>query len=422
MVAENRLDTAKSYFSRVISVAPNTYLAEQSESMLKQLDARAFVETKTIGAILPMSGPYAQIGEQTLRGLQLALGISGSQNKFNIRLVVQDSLSTPEDSSKAVEKLVFVDHVIAIVGGLSAKTVVAEATKAQELGVPFLAMSQKSDLTKIGPFIYSTSLTPRLQVDALVNYSMTKLKHRRFAIIYPNDRYGVEYANIFWDVVTSRGGKITSAQTYTPGETDFKAHIKKMVGTYYLEDRNQEYQDLLREWKKKNTNKRKQPPETLLPPIVNFESLFIPDGPKALGQIAPMLSFNDVNSIQLLGTNLWSSPDFIQRAQNFVEKSLLVDTHLPNSPEYLNSDFYQTFRQEFKDRPGSFAMQGFDSGRLALAVLKESPRNRIDFLRLLSSANQVAGALSPLTVSADRELQRQLVLMTVKKNQFVVAE
>lgn len=422
LVSENKLDTAKSYFSRIMSIAPNTYLASQSESMVKQLDARAFVETKTIGAVLPMSGPYAQIGEQTLRGLQLALGISGSQNKYNIRLVVQDSLSTPEDASKAIEKLVFTDHAIAIVGGLSAKTVVAEATRAQELGVPFLAMSQKSDLTQMGPFIYTTSLTPRLQVESLVSYAMDKLKHRKFAIIYPNDRYGVEYANIFWDTVTSRGGKITAAQTYAPGETDFKAHIKKMVGTYYLEDRHQEYQDLLREWKKKNTNKRKQPPETLLPPIVNFESLFIPDGPKALGQIAPMLSFNDINNIQLLGTNLWSSPDFIQRAQNFVERSVFVDTHLPGSQDYLNSDFYKEFRTIYKDRPGTFALQGFDSGRLVLAALKNGPRNRIDFLRVLSTNESVMGALSPLKISSNREVQRQLVLMTVKKNQFILAE
>lgn len=422
LVNENKLDTAKSYFSRIISLAPNSYLAQQSESMVKQLDARAFVETKTIGAVLPMSGPYAQIGEQTLRGLQLALGISGTQNKFNIRLVVQDSLSTPEDSAKAIEKLVFVDHAIAIVGGLSAKTVMAEATRSQELGVPFLAMSQKSDLTKVGPFIYSTSLTPRLQVEALVLYAMEKLKYRKFAIIYPNDRYGVEYANIFWDIVVSRGGKVTAAQTYAPGETDFKAHIKKMVGTYYLEDRQQEYQDLLREWKKKNTNKRKQPPETLLPPHINFEALFVPDGPKALGQIAPMLSFNDVNNIKLLGTNLWSSPDFVNRAQNFVEKSIFVDTHLPDSPEYLNSEFYRDFRQTFRDRPGSFAIQGYDSGKLVLATLKSGPRNRIDFLRLLSSADAVNGAISPLKISPDREVQRRLVLMTVQKNQFILAE
>lgn len=419
LVADNKLDSAKSYFQRIISFAPNTYLAQQSESMVKQLDARAYVETKTIGAVLPMSGTYAQIGEQTLHGLQLALGISGSQNKYNIRVVIQDSLSTPEDAAKAIEKLVFTDHAIAIVGGLSAKTVVAEATKAQELGVPFLAMSQKSDLTKLGPFVHSTALTPRAQVEALVSYAMDKQKQRRFAIIYPNDRYGVEYANIFWDVVLSRGGKITSAQTYAPGETDFKASIKKMVGTYYLEDRYQEYQDLLRDWKKKNTSKRKQPPETLLPPIINFESLFIPDGPKALGQIAPMLSFNDVNSIQLLGTNLWSSPDFIQRAQNFVEKSVFVDTHLPEDPAYLNSDFYREFRQLFKDRPGSFALQGYDSGKIVLATLKNSPHNRIDFLRYLSSGQTVQGAISPLKMSPDREVERQLILMTVKKNQFI---
>jgi branched-chain amino acid transport system substrate-binding protein len=422
LVAENKIDTAKSYFLRIISLSPNSYLGEQSQSMVKQLDARAFVETKTIGAVLPMSGPYAQIGEQTLRGLQMALGISGSQNKYNIRLVVQDSLSTPEDAAKAIEKLIYVDHAIAIIGGLSAKTVMAEATRAQELGVPFLAMSQKSDLTKVGPFIFSTSITPRSQVEALVSYAMTKHNHKRFAIIYPNDRYGVEYANIFWDAVVSRGGKITAAQTYTPDETDFKAHIKKMVGTYYLEDRNQEYQELLREWKKKNTSKRKQPPETLLPPIVNFESLFIPDGPKALGQIAPMLSFNDVNEIQLLGTNLWNSPDFIPRAQAFVERSVLVDTHLPASPNYTNSDFYKNFRMTYKDRPGSFAIQGYDSGKLVLATLQNNPRNRIDFLRLLSTAENVAGAISPLKMSSDREVQRQLILMNVRKNEFVLAE
>ncbi len=421
LVNENKLDAAKSYFSRISTISPTSYLGEQSNSMLKQLDARAFVETKTIGAVLPMSGPYAQIGEQTLRGLQMALGISGSQNKYNIRLVVQDSFSTPEDAAKAVEKLIFVDHAIAIIGGLSAKTVVAEATQAQNLGVPFLAMSQKSDLTRLGPFIFSTAITPRLQVETLVSYAMEKSKHRKFAIIYPNDKYGVEYANIFWDTVVSRGGKIVSAQTYLPDETDFKAHVKKMVGTYYLEDRNQEYQELLREWKKKNTSKRKQPPETLLPPIIQFESLFIPDGPKALGQIAPMLAFNDVNNIQLLGTNLWNSPDFLQRAQGFVEKSVFVDSHLPDAPELTQSEFYKTFRANYKDRPGTFAIQGYDSGKLVLEALKSGPRNRIDFLRLLSTL-EVNGAFTPLKMTPDREIYRPLVLMTVRKNQFVIAE
>ena len=88
-----------------------------------------------------------------------------------------------------------------------------------------------------------------------------------------------------------------------------------MVGTFYLEDRQEEYSRLLREWKKKNPNSRKGPPETLLPPIIGFDAIFIPDDLKALGQIAPMLAFNDVNTVTLLGTNLWNSPEFGKRAQ-----------------------------------------------------------------------------------------------------------
>jgi len=422
LVAANKLDQAKGYFNRIISLAPTSYLGQQSSNMVKQLETRAYVEPKSIGVVLPMSGAYANIGEQTLHGLQLALGISGSTSKYGIRLIVQDSQNSPEEGAKAVEQLIYKDHVMAIIGGLSSKTVTTEATRAQELGVPFMALAQKPGLTKIGPFIFTNSITPKLQVEHVVSYAMDRLKFKRFAVLYPNDRYGTEFANLFWDEVTRRGGKVTVAQTYAPGETDFKATVKKMVNTYYLEDRTKEYQQLLADWKKKNKSRRKTPPETLLPPQISFDAIFIPDDPRALGQIAPMLAFNDVNDVYLLGTNLWNSPEFIQRGQNFVERSVFVDVFLADAPEFTESPFYQEFRATYKERPGSFAIQGFDAGRLVMTALKDSPSNRIDFLRNLGSASKVEGATSTLTMSPDREVDRQLLALTVKKNQIVKLE
>lgn len=422
LVDGNRLDSAKSYFARIASLSPTSYLGQQAANMVRQLETRAFVEPKSIGVVLPLSGPYASIGEQTLRGLQLALGISGSTSKNGIRLIVEDSMSTPEDATKAVEKLIYKDHVMAIVGGLSSKTVTAEATRAQEMGIPFLALAQKPGLTKIGPFVFTNSITPKLQIEHIVSYAVDRLKFKRFAVLYPNDRYGVEFANLFWDEVTRRGGKVTAAQTYTPGESDFTAPIKKMVGTFYLEDRYHEYQKLLADWKKKNTSKRKQPPDTLLPPQISFDALFIPDDPKALGQIAPMLAYNDVNNIYLLGTNLWNSPEFIQRGQNFVERSIFVDVFLNDSPEFTDTSFYKDFRGLYKERPGSFAIQGFDAGRLVLTALKDTPGNRIDFMRMLGSVSKVQGATSILTMSPDREVDRQLLALSVKKNQIIRVE
>lgn len=422
LVHEDKMDQAKYYFNRVASGAPDSYLGKQAFNMVKQLEARAIVEPKTVGVVLPLSGSYVSIGEQTLKGIQMALGISGSKSAYNIRLVIEDSKGTAEDSANAVENLVLKHHVMAIIGGLSAKNVVAEATKAQDLGVPFIALSQKPDLTKIGPFIYNSSITPRLQVEHLVSYAMDKLGFKRFAVLYPNDRYGIEFANLYWDEVLRRGGTLVAAQTYAPGETDFNAHIKKMVGTYYIEDRSDEYSKILREWKKNNKSTRKKPPETLLPPIVNFDVLFVPDDLKALGQIAPMLAFNDVNTVTLLGTNLWNSPEFVKRAQNFAEKSVFVDSHLATSENYTNSNFFKGYREFYKDRPGSFALTGYDAGTLVLSSLKQGPRNRIEFLQALSAQKKVAGGISDLTILSDREVDRQLLPLSARKGEITILQ
>ncbi|MCB9072690.1 MAG: penicillin-binding protein activator [Bdellovibrionaceae bacterium] len=422
LVHEDKLDQAKYYFGRVSSMAPNTYLGKQSANMIKQLEARAYVETKSVGVILPLSGPYAPIGEQTLKGLKLALGISGTQSQNGIRLIIEDSKGTAEDAARAIEDLVLKEHVIAIVGGLSAKNVVAEATKAQDLGVPFFALSQKPELTKIGPFIFNGSITPKLQVEYLVSYAMDRLGFKRFAVLFPNDRYGVEFANLYWDEVLRRGGRLTVAQAYSPGETDFKTHIKKMVGTYYLEDRQDEYSQLLQDWKKNNKSSRKTPPETLLPPVVDFDVLFIPDDLKALGQIAPMLAFNDVNDVTLLGTNLWDSPEFEKRAQSFAEKAIFVDSHLASSETFANSPFVKNYKGLYNERPGSFAVTGYDAGILTLNALKLNPHNRVEYLQSLSSLKKIPGAVGPLSVLEDHEVDRQLLPLSSRKGQVIILE
>jgi ABC-type branched-subunit amino acid transport system substrate-binding protein len=124
-----------------------------------------------------------------------------------------DSEGNPDNARRGVERLVKEDNVIAIIGSLLSKTAPAVAAKANELGVPTLALSQKAGVTEVGPSVFRNALTSEMQVRQLVKSAMEDLKLRRFAILYPNDPYGVEYANIFWDEVLARGGVITAAQT-----------------------------------------------------------------------------------------------------------------------------------------------------------------------------------------------------------------
>lgn len=412
-------DGARSVFVRAAEWGKGTPIESQSLSYINQIDSRRKVEAFTIGTILPLTGKYAPIGQKTLKGLQLGLGIYGPE-RSQFKLAVGDSEGTPEGARRAVEKLVTEDNVIAIVGSLLSRTASAVAAKTEELGVPSFALSQKSGLTESGAYIFRNAVTSEMQVRELVRLSMENLGYKNFAILYPNDPYGIEYANIFWDEVLARGGTIAAAQIYSSTETDFRGPIKRLVGTYYLEDRKNEYQARLRNWykKQKSIKTRQAPPDDLLPPIADFDAIFVPDGPKAIGQIAPMLAYQGVTNVRLLGTNIWNSAEFVRRGQKNVENSLFVDSTLANDVSFKTSRFYTEFKRVFGEDPGLFEVQGYEVGLLLRQVIGGGEHTRLGLVSTLSSIRQYQGISGPMSMNQNRELVRPLIPFMVRNGEI----
>ncbi|MGE0761928.1 MAG: ABC transporter substrate-binding protein, partial [Bdellovibrionales bacterium] len=181
---------ARDTFTDAIEILQTGELVERAKGYIAQIDSRREVDARTVGAVLPLTGRHAAIAQKTLRGLQLGLGIYGA-NRSDLRLAVVDSEGNPDGARRAVERLVGEDHVIAVVGSLLSREATAVASKADELGVPSLALSQKAGLTDIGDTVFRNSLTSEMQVRQLVKVAMDKMGLKRFAILYPNDAYGV---------------------------------------------------------------------------------------------------------------------------------------------------------------------------------------------------------------------------------------
>lgn len=411
---------ARSYFSDVISYSPDSDLAEQARAVIEQIDARRQVQPKTIGAILPLSGRHASVAYRTLRGLQLGLGIYGNE-KSDFRLAVIDSEGNPDQARRAVERLVTENHVIAIVGSLLSKTSVAVASKADELGVPSINLSQRAGITEVGDTVFRNSITSEMQVRHLVNEAMGNLGLRKFAIVYPNDPYGTEYANLFWDAVLARGGQITAAQTYNPSDTNFSDAVKRLVGTYYLEDRMDEYKYLVRDWLKNNPSPRVRDnmPDDLLPPIVDFEAVFIPDSIRAVSQIAPTLAYHDISNVRLLGTNIWNANALVEKGDRHVNEAVFVDTLLQSDDAYKNSAFFKQFKSVYGEEPGVFEVQGYDTGLILRTLIASGERTRGGLSAALKSSTSFPGAVGPLQVDNQREFHRPLVSLTVQKGKIL---
>lgn len=392
---------------------------ERSSELIEQIDSRRTVDPSVVGAVLPLTGKNAQIGYKTLHGLQLGLGIFGPQ-KSRLRLSVVDSESNPDVARRAYKTMVLRDHPIAVVGSLLSKTAVAVASKGQEFGVPTIGLSQKSGITEIGDFVFRNSLTSEMQVEQLTQIAMGQKKMGRFAILYPNDAYGVEFANLFWDAVLARGGHIAAAQSYDPKETDFRGPVKRLIGTYFVEAREQEYNMVLRAWKlkQKGLSVRRELPKDLLPPVVDFDAIFIPDNTKAVGQIAAMLAYNDVARITLLGTNLWNDESLIERGGKHVEGSIFVDASVVNP----NSDafFLNSFTKTFSYTPDTFEFQSYDIGMVLRMLLESGVSTRPQLRERLEKLSGFRGSTGTLSMSPRREIFRPLSVLTVSKGQIQV--
>ncbi len=407
---------ARSHFARVISLNPDSDLSESSREFIRQLDARSRVDIRTIGVILPLSGKNAAIGQSVLNSIQLGLGIF--DKKSSIRLAVIDSEGKYLDARRAVEKLVVEDQVVAIIGSLQSKTATNISSKAQALGVPTIVLSQKSGITQIGDFIFRNALTSEMQVDYIVQTATQKLGFTKFAILYPEDAYGNEYANLFWDAVQRSGGQIRAAQSYDPKETDFRASIKKLIGTFHTDDRSHEYKSLLEEWQKKAPKSaRNEPPRDLLPPIVDFQALFIPDNTRALGQIAAMLSFLEVKDVTLLGTNIWNTSGVIERSGNFAKSIIFVDSFLNQDTSFTNSDFYKRYSKHFGKAPNLFDLQAYDTA-LILREAVSGVSSRSELQMKLASLRSVKGALNTLDSQSSRDFSRPIVALTISEGKI----
>ncbi|RMG20035.1 MAG: hypothetical protein D6729_03805, partial [Deltaproteobacteria bacterium] len=200
----------------------------EATALLEKIDRLSRVEPRKVGIIVPTSGTYASFGKAVLDGVALALDLErGPAASGGIAVVVRDSAGDPETAVRAFEELVYDEHVIAVIGPLLSNTAIPVAAKAEELGVPLLAISRAEGLPQMGPWVFRNALTDRAQAEALVDFAETKLGARTYGIAYANHSFGVAMMNHFWDAVEARRHEVRAAERYDHDETTFGPIVKR---------------------------------------------------------------------------------------------------------------------------------------------------------------------------------------------------
>ncbi len=98
-----------------------------------------------IGVVSPASGNYADHGMMERMGMQMAVGEIKNVLDRPVKLLVEDDETDPQVAARKARRLIEVDKVKFLIGGVSSSVAVSVGEVAQRAGVLYIATNQNSD-------------------------------------------------------------------------------------------------------------------------------------------------------------------------------------------------------------------------------------------------------------------------------------
>lgn len=380
------------------------------------LHATASAYRRNIGVILPLTGKFAAYGRKALDGILLAAGSFHKNADESFELFIEDSGSNPAMAQQAVDTLYYEHRVIAILGPLSWKESLAVAERSQQLGVLNLSFSAKEGLSEKGAYLFQNALTPKVQVENLVNHVVMDRGFKRFAILAPNDSFGKDMANQFWELTEKFGGRVVAYETYSPEEKDFQANVKALTGLTDPKYRKLEVAKLNEYIQQQKAKTGKEPKSARLPPIVDFDAIFIPDGPKNVSQIAASLAYFDVSGVALLGTTEWNTEQFYKRGGKYVEGAIFPGAVNLATRNPRQRDFIRAYADAFGSAPDVLAGQSFEAMALLSSVIQKGASDRNEVVVELSRLKDFDSPLGLVSFDNMRLARRRLPVYSLGPN------
>ncbi len=269
----------------------------------------------------------------------------------------------------------------------------------------------------------------------MASYIFKVLGLKKVAILYPNERYGKRYMELFWDVVEEFNGEVVGVESYDGKKTDFTTPIQKLTGEFYpLPDflipeilPEDEFEipgvpepGVLEENKivQNSRGGATTPIEAAIE--IDFQALFIPDSVSRVNLILPQLAFNDATGMVLLGTNLWHQESLLTGAKGYNKNAVITDGYFGNSKNPIAAGFEKRFTDLYETLPGFFEAIAYDTASILFtAALDEAVDSRESLKNVLQGGLMFEGVTGNTWFDKTGSAHKELFLITVKRGRFM---
>jgi ABC-type branched-subunit amino acid transport system substrate-binding protein len=410
-LAANQKELAQEWVSAAMSAPAGFAYREEALALQSQLTDPTQLQ-RAIGVLLPLTGRYAAFGQRVQRGIELA------QETFRphipVRFIFRDTAGDETIAGQQVAELAISDRVIGIAGPLVGNAALGAVRRANQERTPLLTLSQKEGLAASSHYVFRNSLTPQLQVRALIDYAVEERGFSQFGIMNPQTRQGENFAELFREEIMRRGGEIIAEQSYLTDQTDFRYQVRLLQG---LDPNAPDEEEAKPEPKDPNDPDALIEEEEEPPP---FEALFIPDYADRISLLAPQLAFYGLEGVQLLGPSGWNDAELPRLARQFVEEAVFTDGFFRHSSYPFVQEFVERYFDRYGEEPTILEAQGYDTGGILLSLLNDSRiSTREDLRRALAQLQNYPGVTGATRFDFIGEADKILFLLQVQKGTIV---
>lgn len=363
-----------------------------------------------VALLLPLSGKNENLGKALLNSAILSLFENDLDN--NLELVVVDSKNREYEVKKAFDQIIEQDIKI-VIGPVFSGQTKAIAEKAIDNEVTVISISNNRDLTgniDASGGVFISGLILEAQIDKIVSYALENGMNG-FAVIAPNNQYGISVASLFKKIVSDRDGKFVISELYAPSGRDLDRAVGRIVKAYSVPSDMAEGGGNFLDEDFQNDESIRTYPQVIL----------IPESGKNLSTIVRLINQKntDERKFQIVGTSQWD------------DISTLNDPDLVGSwfvaPTNKKFDgFEKIYYQSFGKIPPRISSIVYDNVKAISDLVASSNQEKISPISLVNYQSEYINGFEGIDGSfrfiPNGFVQRNLAVLEVGKGQFNIIE
>jgi len=343
-----------------------------------------------IGEYGSLTGGIATFGISTKQGSELAfeeINKKGGINGKQVKVLVEDDQSKPEEAGTVVTKLINQNGVSAVLGHVASSHSLAAAPICQSNQVPMISPSSTNPrVTQVGNFIFRVCFIDPFQGAVMAKFAADTLKLKKVAILVDvRSDYSVGLQTFFRQTFRQLGGDVIAEQSFSQGDSDFRAQLTAIKAA-------------------------------------NPEAIYVPGYYTEVGTIVHQARELGI-TVPFLGGDGWDSPKLWEIGGAALNGCFFSNHYSTDDPNPAVQKFVADYKAKYGQIPDALAALAYDAARvMADAIQRAGTTDGPKVRDAIAATKDFPGVTGNISIDADRNAVKPAVILKVENGRYLLVE